>query len=116
MCGCWFYLSGGRQLAIDMVVVGMIEKQIISVGCLVRCWVSGAICVLFLFLAWCAATVVVVAGGLGVLCENCIVDASNFFHLYFLFSVLVLCALFMVFLLLKGARWMPWQSKPMKDV
>lgn len=72
---------------------------------------------LFLFLAWCAATVVVVvAGGLGVLCENCIVDASNFFHLYFLFSVLVLCALFMVFLLLKGARWMPWQSKPMKDV
>lgn len=94
----------------------MIEKQINSVGCLVRCWVSGAICVLFRDLAVCAACVCGWCVWLGVLCENCIVDASNFFHLYFLFSVLVLCALFMVFLLLKGARWMPWQSKPMKDV
>ena len=52
----------------------------------------------------------------GVLCENCIVDASIFilvvskqFHRD-LVVIEVLCVFF------KGTRWMPWHTEPMKDV
>lgn len=47
----------------------------------------------------------------GVLCENCIVDASNLYSLIVLGVLFVTCVLFV-----KGTRWMPWHYEPMKDV
>ena len=38
--------------------------------------------------------------GVGVVVENCIVDASIFWFLF----------------VFKGVRWMPWYTEPMKDV
>lgn len=56
---------------------------------------------------------VVLAWGyvVGVLCENCIVDASNLYSLIVLGVLFVTCVLFV-----KGTRWMPWHYEPMKDV
>ena len=49
----------------------------------------------------------------GVVCENCIVDAS-----IFLFCVLVLCTLIVCVSVcfVTGVWWMPWHAEPMKDV
>ena len=70
----------------------------------------------------------VVACGVGVLCENWIVDASNLFFFVFclvyscsvvhaVFCVCggVKCCLFVV-VCCRGARWMPGHITPMKDV
>lgn len=73
--------------------------------------------------------------GVGVLCENCIVDAMQFvstpFYVaalccvvwgwgfvvfYSLFLVFFVCKYLLLCCLVKGTRWMPWQLKPMKDV
>ncbi len=52
------------------------------------------------------------AVGVGVVCENCIVDASIFIlEIVFCVCALVLCVFF-----IKGVRWMPWHAEPMKDV
>ena len=50
----------------------------------------------------------------GVVCENCIVDASILFFV----CVCFVCVLgySCVCLLFKGAWWMPWHAEPMKDV
>lgn len=61
-----------------------------------------------------AGCVLVVLHGIfvvGVLCENCIVDASNLYSLIVLGVLFVTCVLFV-----KGTRWMPWHYEPMKDV
>ena len=55
----------------------------------------------------------------GVVCENCIVDASICTHdaqcLCVVCAVIFsLCVYFVV--CCKGAWWMPWHAKPMKDV
>lgn len=51
-----------------------------------------------------------VAGVWVVLCENWIVDAS-------IFIFCSVCSLiFCVVCVFKGARWMPWHGRPMKDV
>ena len=49
----------------------------------------------------------------GVVCENCIVDAS-----IFLFCVLVLFTLIVCVSVcfVTGVWWMPWHAEPMKDV
>lgn len=82
---------------------------------LVRCWVSGTTWLFWLIthvvfvLVW-----LVVLHGIfvvGVLCENCIVDASNLYSLIVLGVLFVTCVLFV-----KGTRWMPWHYEPMKDV
>ena len=76
----------------------------------------------------------------GVLCENCIVDASIkhirwaalcglfvcvcvisfFFSQFFVkFTCVATCALLCVVVcvfVIKGAWWMPWHAEPMKDV
>ena len=90
-----------------------------------HCWVSGAAGVA----SWPGACLRVFVCGwvLGVLCENCRVDASIipvmhahvcvvcvvgvvfFSFLFFLFG-------FFVLFVCEGARWMPWCVKPMKDV
>ena len=91
---------------------------------LVHCWVSGAAhgaCTCFcvwvvvpgcdsLLPAGCCGWLVVV----GVVCENCIVDASILFFV----CVCFVCVLgySCVCLLFKGAWWMPWHAEPMKDV
>lgn len=68
----------------------------------------------------------------GVLCENCIVDASIFIFccavslwaysvVFFMLRMLCACLLGWVcgvwgVCLCKGAWWMPWHAEPMKDV
>lgn len=56
--------------------------------------------------------------GVWVLCENWIVDASILFFCKFDFSAVFLLWLFLVVCVLccKGAWWMPWHDRPMKDV
>lgn len=102
-----------------MVVVCVVLLCVFLKVCvLVRCWVSGTTWLFWLIthvvscgVAGCV--LVVLSWGLvvGVLCENCIVDASN------LYSLIVLGVLFVAFVLfVKGTRWMPWHYEPMKDV
>ena len=56
----------------------------------------------------------------GVVCENCIVDASICAR-DACFFVCVVCAVIFFFCVYfvvccKGTWWMPWHAKPMKDV
>ncbi|CAB0530897.1 hypothetical protein CIP107506_02429 [Corynebacterium diphtheriae] len=85
---------------------------------LVRCWVSGTTWLFWLIIhvvlcgvAGCVLVVLLWDRVVGVLCENCIVDASNLYSLIVLGVLFVTCVLFV-----KGTRWMPWHYEPMKDV
>lgn len=85
---------------------------------LVRCWVSGTTWLFWLIThvvsCWCGWLCAGCASWgyvVGVLCENCIVDASNLYSLIVLGVLFVTCVLFV-----KGTRWMPWHYEPMKDV
>ena len=78
-------------------------------------WGSTTVCCVFR-VAWdvCGGMCVVVCV-LGVLCENCIVDASIFllFVLCFVFCVFMFCVSVVC---VTGVWWMPWHAEPMKDV
>ena len=52
----------------------------------------------------------------GVVCENCIVDASILFFVCVCFLIVCVLGYSCVCLLFKGAWWMPWHAEPMKDV
>ena len=94
-------------------------------GALVHCWVSGMAhgCCSWPGCRW-LSRCVVVGCGVGVLCENWIVDASNLFFLYFVWFILVLSCMCCVWwgsvafvvVCCRGARWMPGHITPMKDV
>ena len=67
--------------------------------------------------------VLVVVGVGCVLCENCIVDASILFFVYFVlfveclqFVVVRVCEAAVVLFCVTGVWWMPWHAGPMKDV
>lgn len=92
----WAVVSALCECRIVMCVrVGC--RQETSVGVLACCWVSGAARVLFpCGLAVCGCDFPGVSGGLwlcgvGVVCENCIVDASIFIFCVCLFFVCVFC-------------------------
>lgn len=102
-----------------VVVVFVVVVCVCSYFCvLVRCWVSGTTWLFWLIthvvLCWCGWLCAGCASWdrvVGVLCENCIVDASNLYSLIVLGVLFVTCVLFV-----KGTRWMPWHYEPMKDV
>lgn len=99
-----------------VVVVVCVCSLFLCVGALLGVWDNMVVLVDHScgFRAGVAGCVLVVLHGIfvvGVLCENCIVDASN------LYSLIVLGVLFVIFVLfVKGTRWMPWHYEPMKDV
>lgn len=101
-----------------VVVVFVVVCVCSYFGVLVRCWVSGTTWLFWLIThvvsCWCGWLCAGCASWdyvVGVLCENCIVDASNLYSLIVLGVLFVTCVLFV-----KGTRWMPWHYEPMKDV
>ncbi len=106
----------GAVVVVVFVVVVCVCSYFFCV--LVRCWVSGTTWLFWLIthvvLCWCGWLCAGCASWdrvVGVLCENCIVDASNLYSLIVLGVLFVTCVLFV-----KGTRWMPWHYEPMKDV
>lgn len=106
----------GAVVVVVFVVVACVCSLFVCV--LVRCWVSGTTWLFWLIthvvLCWCGWLCAGCASWgyvVGVLCENCIVDASNLYSLIVLGVLFVTCVLFV-----KGTRWMPWHYEPMKDV
>lgn len=104
--------------AVVVVVFVVVVCLFLFFCVLVRCWVSGTTWLFWLIthvvLCWCGWLCAGCASWgyvVGVLCENCIVDASNLYSLIVLGVLFVTCVLFV-----KGTRWMPWHYEPMKDV
>ena len=81
-------------------------------ACVDACGVGGCSCWLTVLLAGRCGWLVVV----GVVCENCIVDASILFFVCVCFLIVCVLGYSCVCLLFKGAWWMPWHAEPMKDV
>ena len=114
-----------------------VEKYCLYVGALLGVW--GIIPFFWCLIILLVCMVCVCWLMVGVLCENCIVDASIkhswqaalcvwcvvcvcviSFFVFILSSSLVwppafLCVVVCVFVI-KGAWWMPWHAEPMKDV
>lgn len=104
--------------AVVVVVFVVVVCLFLFFCVLVRCWVSGTTWLFWLIThvvsCWCGWLCAGCASWgyvVGVLCENCIVDASNLYSLIVLGVLFVTCVLFV-----KGTRWMPWHYEPMKDV
>lgn len=106
----------GAVVVVVFVVVVCVCSLFLCVGALLGVWDNMVVLVDHScgFRVGVAGCVLVVLHGIfvvGVLCENCIVDASNLYSLIVLGVLFVTCVLFV-----KGTRWMPWHYEPMKDV
>lgn len=96
LCLCFAWCAAGDER----------QKRYVC-WCTVGCLGQHVCCFLvILVVPYLRACLCAGVGGWGVVCENCIVDAS-----IFIFFVCV----FLVFFS-KGVRWMPWHAEPMKDV
>ncbi|CAB0921820.1 hypothetical protein FRC0414_02331 [Corynebacterium diphtheriae] len=103
-------------MVVVFVVVVCVCSLFLCVGALLGVWDNMVVlvdhsCGFRVGLAGCVLVVLLWDRVVGVLCENCIVDASNLYSLIVLGVLFVTCVLFV-----KGTRWMPWHYEPMKDV